>query len=183
MTQELYQKAMKYAGEQHNKQLVPGTQSNYLLHVSNVAMEVLMAYNFDNSFDIDFAIQVAILHDTLEDTEARFEELVLIFGESIAIAVQALTKNELLETKEAQMIDSLNRINSLRVEVGLVKLADRITNLQTPPCHWSNKKIKAYCAEAKLIAAVLSNKNEYLNNRIVEKILEYERNITGISIL
>ncbi|WBX77874.1 hypothetical protein PG911_06365 [Tenacibaculum ovolyticum] len=62
MTQELYQKAMKYAGEKHSEQKVPGTNSNYLLHISNVAMEVLMAYHYDNSFDINFAIQTAILH-------------------------------------------------------------------------------------------------------------------------
>ena len=42
--QELYQKAMKFAGEMHHEQKVPGTNANYLLHISNVAMEVLMAY-------------------------------------------------------------------------------------------------------------------------------------------
>ena len=67
MTQELYQEAMSFAGEKHSEQLVPGTTSNYLLHISNVAMEVLIAYNYAKDFDIDFAIQIAILHDTLED--------------------------------------------------------------------------------------------------------------------
>ena len=177
MTQELYQEAMKYAGEKHSEQKVPGTNSNYLLHISNVAMEVLMAYNFDNKFDIDFAIQTAILHDTIEDTSADFEEIKNKFGEKIAKAVQALTKNEKLPSKKEKMMDSLTRINKLQKEVGLVKVADRITNLQNPPIHWSHDKILKYCEEAKLISNTLTDKNPYLNKRLDSKIVEYEEKI------
>ncbi|WP_405410466.1 HD domain-containing protein [Maribacter sp. Asnod1-A12] len=177
MTQELYQEAMKFAGEKHSKQKVPGTNSNYLLHISNVAMEVLIAYNFENKFDIDFAIQTAILHDTIEDTRTDFEEIKNKFGEKIAEAVDALTKDEKLPSKQEKMMDSLTRINNLQKEVGLVKLADRITNLQNPPSYWSVDKIKRYCEEAKLISRTLSDKNIYLNRRLDAKIAEYEENI------
>jgi (p)ppGpp synthase/HD superfamily hydrolase len=180
MTQELYQEAIKYAGEKHSEQKVSGTNSNYLLHVSNVAMEVLMAYNFDNGFDIDFAIQTAILHDTIEDTDADYEEIKNKFGEPIAEAVQALTKNEKLESKSEQMTDSLNRINKLQKEVGLVKIADRITNLQAPPKYWNAEKINEYCEEAKIISATLSGKNDYLNKRLESKIQEYENKIKSL---
>lgn len=175
MTQELYQKAMQFAGEKHSNQKVPGTNSNYLLHISNVAMEVLMAYNVETNFDLDFAIQTAILHDTIEDTSADFEEIKTVFGEHIAEAVQALTKNEKLENKEDRMIDSLYRINQLSKEVGLVKLADRITNLQSPPNHWSKEKVKKYHKEATLISATLRDKNTYLNNRLNQKIEAYKK--------
>lgn len=173
MTQDLYQKAMKFAGEKHSNQKVPGTKANYLLHISNVAMEVLMAYNIKPSFDLDFAIQVAILHDTIEDTTADFEEIKNEFNEEIAVAVQALTKNEKLTSKEERMKDSLSRINELRKEVGLVKLADRITNLQTPPEHWSKAKSLKYWEEAKLIVDKLKGKNSYLQKRLDRKIEEY----------
>lgn len=173
MTQDLYQKAMQFAGEKHSKQKVPGSSANYLLHISNVAMEVLVAYNFDDSFDLDFAIQTAILHDTIEDTSADFDEIKAEFGEPIAKAVLALTKNDELASKAEKMTDSLKRINQLQLEVGLVKLADRITNLQTPPAHWSKEKIAAYCEEAKLISKTLSNKNAYLNDRLDAKIVDY----------
>ncbi|TPN80977.1 HD domain-containing protein [Aquimarina algicola] len=177
MTQELYQEAMKFAGEKHSEQKVPGTNSNYLLHISNVAMEVLLAYTAKKSFDIDFAIQVAILHDTIEDTNVDFNEVKDKFGEKVATAVQALTKNESLNTKNERMIDSLNRINQLEKEVGIVKLADRITNLQTPPKHWSLEKTIKYSEEAKTISYHLNGKNAYLNNRLDQKIKEYELNI------
>lgn len=177
MTQELYQEAMKYAGEKHSEQKVPGTNANYLLHISNVAMEVLMAYNFAPDFDINFAIQTAILHDVMEDTDTHFDEIKDKFGKPIAEAVWALTKDEKLTSKAKRMADSLNRINKLQKEVGLVKIADRITNLQNPPPHWSNDKTLNYCEEAKLISKELSGKNDYLNKRLESKISAYEKKI------
>ena len=73
------------------------------------------------------------------------------------------------------MLDSLQRINELEKEVGIVKLADRITNLQAPPSHWTPKKIAIYHEEAKLIATVLSNKNDYLHQRLLAKIENYQQ--------
>lgn len=174
MTQEIYQKAIKFAGEKHKNQRVPGTESNYLLHISNVAMEILLAYHKNNSFDKDFAIQLALLHDTMEDTETNFEEIESKFGHRVALGVQALTKDENLSSKKERMIDSLKRINALEKEVGMVKLADRITNLQEPPIHWKKDKIQNYLNEAKLINETLNNKNEYLNNRLQTKIDDYK---------
>jgi len=177
MTQDLYQKAMKFAGEKHSEQKVPGTNANYLLHLSNVAMEVLVAYNQDQSFDINYAIQAAILHDVIEDTNTTYEEVKLLFGEPVAAGVKALTKNTNLASKAESMADSLARIKVSPQEIGLVKLADRITNLQTPPQHWNKDKMLRYCAEAKVIARELHNKNAYLNQRLRSKIAEYEQMI------
>jgi (p)ppGpp synthase/HD superfamily hydrolase len=175
MTQELYQKAIKFAGEKHKDQKVPGTNSNYLLHISNVAMEIILAHNTANNFDLNYAVQLALLHDTLEDTDTDFSELLNMFGEKVAIGVQALTKNKNLDSKKDKMIDSLNRINKLEKEVGMVKLADRITNLQEPPKHWKKDKIQHYLSEAIVINETLNNKNEYLNKRLENKIAEYKK--------
>ncbi|WP_422091783.1 HD domain-containing protein [Tenacibaculum ovolyticum] len=169
---------MKYAKKKHSEQKVPSTNSNKLLHISNAAMEVLMAYHYDNSFDINFAIQIAILHDTIEDIDTSFKDIKSEFREEIAKTVVALTKIEQIPLKQDKMVDSLSRINKLQKEVGLVKIADRITNLQTPPSHCSHQKIVNYCNEAKLISKTLSNKNDYLNKRLDLKIKEYEDLIT-----
>jgi len=175
MIQEHYQKAIKFAGEKHSHQKVPGSSANYVLHLSNVAMEVLVAYQNKADFDLIFAIQLALLHDTLEDTETTFEALTNEFGLAVAKGVQALTKDDTLSTKRERMLDSLERINNLEKEVGLVKLADRITNLQQPPSTWKPDKIKAYTEEAVLIAETLQNKNKYLNNRLLHKIETYKK--------
>ena len=171
-TQTLYQKAIKFAGEKHKDQLVPGSKSNYLLHLSNVAMEIIIASYNTNNFDIDFAIQVALLHDILEDTKTEFTDLESKFGFPVADAVHALTKKAHLP-KEQQMMDSLNRIKKLQSEVWAVKLADRITNLQSPPIHWNTEKKKKYLKQAKLILKELNGGNDYLAKRLETKIIEY----------
>jgi len=175
MTQELYQKAMKFAGEKHHDQKMPGHIANYLLHVSNVAMEILMAHHHSKDFDLNYTIQVAILHDVLEDTPTTFEEVKSAFGEAIASGVLALTKDVQLASKEAMMKDSLKRINELQKEVGMVKLADRITNLQCPPEYWTVDKKRRYLNEAKLIADTLTGKNEFLRKRLEQKIENYQQ--------
>ncbi len=177
MIQELYQETIKFAGEKHSEQKVPGSKANYLLHLSNVAMELFIAYQIENNFDLNFAIQIAILHDTLEDTNTNFDELKINFGEPVALAVQALTKNKEIETQSGQMMDSLNRINHLSKEVGMVKIADRITNLQTPPNHWSENKILNYLKVSKMISNLLTDKNSYLHDRLEKKIKVYRRNV------
>ncbi len=144
----------------------------YVVHLSNVAMEILIAAPHSPGFDLDFAIQVALLHDTLEDTSTTFDELASTFGTPIAQAVQALSKDPAVP-KDQQMQDCLNRISQLPAEVGAVKLADRITNLQPPPTGWDTPKIQAYHQQAQLIANTLGHCNAYLHTRLLEKIGEY----------
>lgn len=178
MIQDIYQKAIKFAGKKHYDQKVTGMKANYLLHISNVAMEVLSAYCESGNFDLNYAIQLALLHDTIEDTDTTFDEIKEEFGEKVAVGVKALTKDSRILNKKARMRDSLNRINDLSDEVGLVKLADRITNLQAPPDSWDSQKIKYYLEEAKIISKILQNKNDYLNKRLEMKILAYQKSFT-----
>lgn len=172
--QELYQRAILFAAAKHTarQQCIPGTNLPYVVHLSNVAMEILIAAHHSPHFDLNFALQVALLHDTLEDTDTTFEELIQQFGAEIAKGVQALTKNDSLP-KADRMADSLARIKQLRTEVWAVKLADRITNLQAPPSHWNNHKIADYQQEATLILNTLHGANAYLENRLAAKIEEY----------
>ena len=81
----------------------------YVVHLSNVAMEIMIASFYTDNFDLNFAVQLALLHDVLEDTSTKFEELKNVFGKDIAKGVLTLTKNENLP-KEEKMQDALKRI-------------------------------------------------------------------------
>ena len=175
--QSLYQKAIAFAGEKHGDQKVPGTQSSYLLHLSNVAMETMIAAGHTDDFDLGFAVQVALLHDVLEDTSTTFNELQAAFGLKIADAVLALSKNEALES-QAQIPDSLERIKLQTKEVWAVKLADRITNMQEPPLHWDKNKRMTYLKMAGIILFELKGCNDYLEKRLEHKIIDYQAYIT-----
>jgi guanosine-3',5'-bis(diphosphate) 3'-pyrophosphohydrolase len=172
--QSFYQKVIKFACYKHlkKKQKVKGTKLPYVVHLSNVAMEIFMAALNTEKLNLAFAVQVAILHDTIEDTSTSHDEIKDNFGADIADAVLALSKYEYLPKKQ-QTKDSLIRIKRLSKEVWAVKLADRITNLQPPPTKWSKKKRIKYHKEAKVILKELKEGNEYLAKRLKEKIKEY----------
>lgn len=149
----------------------------YLTHIICVTMEVISACEQSKleKEKSDFAISCALLHDIIEDTKISYDDLYVKFGEEIANAVEALTKNKNLSTKKEQMQDSLEKLLCQPYEVQMVKLADRITNLSTPPKSWNREKIKSYYKEAKLILSCLRNSNIYLAQRLEEKIITYEK--------
>lgn len=171
--QPLYQQAIRFAAEKHGSQKIPGSELPYTVHLSNVAMEVILAGQQSPGFDAALAIQVALLHDVLEDTATTPEEVELQFGKAVTLGVKALTKNKELP-KEEQMADSLNRIRLQPIEVWAVKLADRITNLQPPPKTWNRYKCITYLAEAKTILQYLGEGNPYLSERLKEQMAKYE---------
>ena len=172
--QSAYQKAIRFAGEKHRDQKMPASEASYLVHLSNVAMEVIFAGQQTDDFDLEFAVQVALLHDVLEDTLTRFAEVQEKFSPEIAEAVLALTKNEDLPSEE-QIPDSLRRIKTLRKEVWAVKLADRISNMQKPPSTWSMEKRKKYRKVASLILSELAGGNGYLEGRLENLIEGYKK--------
>ena len=172
--QTAYQKAIQFSAAMHaaSHQTIPSTNLPYVVHLSNVAMEILVAAQNTPVFDPVIAVQVALLHDVLEDTPTNWQALDALFGTDIADAVQALTKNSSIPADE-KMLDSLARIKKLPKEVWAVKLADRITNLQVPPSHWAKEKIATYQQEAMLILKELEGGNVYLEKRLAEKIAAY----------
>lgn len=178
---EIYQKAIRFAGERHLDQKIPSSEASYVVHISNVAMEIMMAYFVCPDFDLNLAVQLALLHDVIEDTDTSFDDVKEMFGERVANGVNALSKNSAIADKKERMQDSLDRIVVLEREVGMVKLADRITNLQPPPAHWNNDKMARYKKEAELIYDVLKHCNHYLASRLNMLIEKYERYYFGDS--
>jgi (p)ppGpp synthase/HD superfamily hydrolase len=172
--QSLYQNAIKFASLKHKGQEVNGIKVPYLVHVCNVAMEILIAAPLTTGFNLSLAIQVALLHDTLEDTSTTFKELHELFGIEVALGVSALSKNAFLP-KEDQMRDCIIRIQNQPKEVWAVKLADRITNLQPPPDQWNASKKAEYLQEARFIYNELKEGNEYLAERLRKMLNEYNQ--------
>ncbi len=135
-------------------------------------MEIMVASKYTNNFDLELAIPIALLHDTIEDTGTTYEEIKNIFGKQVADGVKALTKND-NEEKSVAMKHSLGEIKKLSQEVWAVKLADRITNLLLPPHDWDFDKRKSYLKEAEFILTQLKGGNEYLEKRLQSKIDNY----------
>ena len=172
--QDHYIKAYRFAALAHNGQKVPDTDIPYLMHLSLVSMEVIASFAAGPGRDCALAVQCALLHDVIEDTATTYEQVLETFGQQVADGVQALTKDERLPTKQEQMADSLRRIKEQPSEVWMVKLADRITNLQPPPSYWTLEKKKKYQAEAVAILNALGDASPYLAARLRGKIETYD---------
>ena len=172
---DTYTKAWNFASRAHKSQLVPGSDIPYLNHIGNVAQEVLLAITVEPVKHPDLCVQCALLHDCIEDTPVSYEALVEAFGTKVADGVSALSKRPEIEDKIERMKDSLVRIQAMPHEVWIVKMADRISNLQMPPDYWSKEKINSYMHEATTILEALAGAHQYLSNRLKHKISHYER--------
>ena len=166
--------AWHFAAAAHQGQTVPGTDLPYLVHIGNVAMEVIAALSVAPIAQPDLAIHCALLHDTIEDTAVTYKDVLEYFGEDVADGVLALSKDQTLPDKQAQMVDSLDRIKQQPHAVWMAKLADRIVNLQPPPGYWTVDKRRAYREEACLIYEVLQDASPFLAQRLHAKIQGYE---------
>jgi len=164
-----YLAALRFAAEKHLPQKFPGTDLPYLMHVVTVASEVIAHLPVLDLADPDLAVTCALLHDTLEDTTATYDEVAARFGVPVADGVQALTKRDVPD----KMADSLRRIRLQPREIWVVKLADRIANMDAPPHYWTAEKKRAYRAEALVIADALGSAAQVLDARLRARIAAY----------
>jgi len=84
----------------------------------------------------DATIVAAVLHDTVEDTEATLEEITRLFNPEIGALVDGLTKIKRLDlvSKRAAQGENFRKLLlaiAADVRVLLVKLADRLHNMRT----------------------------------------------------
>lgn len=173
---EIFNKALQFATLAHHGQVYkgchPDVEYDYISHPAAVAMRVIHALPATPECDANLAIQCALLHDVIEDTEVSYEEVADMFGLNVAAGVQALSKNPFLEKKD-QMLDSLMRIREQPQEIWMVKLADRIDNLECVPPHWGVTKAENYCKEAQLILRQLGEANSQLAKQLQQRIDNY----------
>lgn len=168
---ERYARALDLAARCHGDQRDPGNGFPYVVHLTKVAAEVMRVASPE--LNMDLAVTCAVLHDIVEDAGVTVAQLEAEFGAEVAAGVAALTKDERLP-KEARMADSLRRLQAQPREVQLVKLADRVTNLEYPPRYWTAAKRQAYLEEAGRIHEALGAAHPGLAARLIERMRRYE---------
>ncbi|UPK32211.1 bifunctional (p)ppGpp synthetase/guanosine-3',5'-bis(diphosphate) 3'-pyrophosphohydrolase [Bradyrhizobium sp. 186] len=127
--EDLLNRAYVYAMKAHGSQ-TRASGDPYFSHPLEVAA-ILTDLKLD-----DATIVAALLHDTIEDTEATGAEIDQIFGPEIRALVEGLTKLKRLElvSREAKQAENLRKLLLAiadDVRVLLVKLADRLHNMRT----------------------------------------------------
>src|SRR5690349_10751810 len=127
--EDLLNRAYVYAMKAHGAQ-TRASGDPYFSHPLEVAA-ILTSLKLD-----DATIVAALLHDTIEDTEATRAEIDEKFGPAIGALVDGLTKLKKLDlvTREAKQAENLRKLLlaiAADVRVLLIKLADRLHNMRT----------------------------------------------------
>lgn len=152
---ELIQRAYMYAAKAHAGQTRLSGEP-YLSHPLAVA-STLAEMGFDES-----TVAAGLLHDTVEDTKATIEEIDENFSEDVADIVDGVTKISLIpfENKEEAQAENIRKMilaMSHDMRVLMVKLADRLHNMQTLDFQKAHKQ-RRIAQETMDIYAPLANR-------------------------
>jgi len=143
---DLIPRARAFAIVMHADQLYDGFP--YVVHLDRVA-EIVRAAG-----GCPWTIAAAYLHDVLEDTKCTMERLAMLFGIRVAGLVYAVTGRGANRTERQQSIlMHLAYMPSAR----LLKLADRVANVEYSVAKGNAQKLSMYRKEAPLYRDVFAS--------------------------
>ena len=122
--------AYEFARDLHGPQLRKDG-SPFVTHPLAVAQIVAEELHLDSE-----SIVAALLHDTIEDTEATHEQLAKLFSPTIADLVEGVSKLTRVHytSKEEEQMENLRKMlmaMSKDIRVILIKISDRLHNMRT----------------------------------------------------
>jgi len=124
MIRKAFEMSTRAHSEQRRKSGEP-----YILHPIEVARIAVAEMGLG-----PVAVVSALLHDVVEDTPITVGEIREVFGEKIAMIVEALTKFERLYDVQSPQAETFKKILvslAQDVRVVMVKMADRLHNMRT----------------------------------------------------
>ena len=167
-------RAYDFAARYHSKQRRKGVKAEpYINHLAEVAL--LVSESTDGA-DANLVL-AAVLHDTIEDTKATFEDLVSAFGQDVAELVKEVTDDKKIHKADRKRLQ-VEHAPHLSPRARMIKIADKTSNLRSvlhsPPADWSPERRQRYFAWAKTVVAGARGVN-----RAIEAAFdaEYERGI------
>lgn len=136
MEEDKLLKAIAFAKEKHRGQLDDNGKDYFEEHCLQV-YNILSVITEDQNL-----LCAALLHDTYEDTDTTYEEVLQIFGRDIADLVNEVTQ-------EGQKDSKGYYFPRLKTERGiLLKFADRLSNLSRMEA-WDDKRREHYLKKSK----------------------------------
>lgn len=145
-------RATEFAAEMHRHQRRKDDVTPYINHPIEVAR--LLA---DHGVDVPTVV-AGLLHDTIEDTAATYEDLQREFGDVVACLVLEVTDDKNLPKQVRKQLQ-VDRASQKSRRAKQIKLADKCANLrslaQRPPLNWDQARIQAYFDWADQVVAGL----------------------------
>ena len=170
MNNQLILKAAHFAAHKHrNQRRKDEEKTPYINHPIAVAKIISEIGNIEDPE----IIAAALLHDTIEDTDTKPEELIENFGERVCSLVQEVTDDKTLPKlqRKQRQIDHAKEISG---DAALIKLGDKISNVtditKTPPTNWDSRRRLEYFEWAEKVINNCPRVNEFLENHFAEVI-------------
>jgi len=135
--------ALEYAAIKHQFQKRKGAAGipyiNHLIEVGNILIQKMER-------PTDELLVAAILHDTIEDTDAKEEEIKKIFGKKVSDIVMEVTDNMRLPSSVRKK-NQIEKAKELSYEARCIKIADKTCNIRDilfTRINWSKKRKLKY---------------------------------------
>ncbi|PWC36309.1 HD domain-containing protein [Azospirillum sp. TSO35-2] len=150
-----FARALDFAAHKHIDQRRKGVRAEpYVNHLSEVALLVAEATNGQDPV----VVIAALLHDTLEDTDASYEEIERLFGTEVVQVVAETTDDKRMSKAERKQ-HQIDAAPHASARARLVKLADKVSNLRSmaasPPADWPLTRKVEYFEWAHAVVAGL----------------------------
>ena len=170
MNDQLILKAAHFAAVKHRKQKRKDKDKTpYINHPISVAMIISEIGKVKDPK----ILAAALLHDTLEDTTTKPEELINNFGTRVCKIVKEVTDDKNLP-KLVRKQKQIEHAKKLSEGAALIKLGDKISNVtditKTPPTEWDAKRSLEYINWAEEVINNCPKVNKNLENRFLEVI-------------
>ena len=156
--------AASFAASKHKDQTRKGNGHPYINHPLEVANLLPRVGGVED----DDVIIAGLLHDTVEDTDATFDELREKFGAAVAGYVREVTDDKSLPKAERKRLQ-VEHAPHLSPEAKQIKLADKISNIsdvtENPPEGWDLQRRREYVDWGEKVVAGLRGANPALEAR------------------
>lgn len=116
--------ALCFATEKHSGQFRKGTETPFIVHPMEV-MSIIANMGADTNLLI-----AGLLHDTIEDTDTKIEEIIELFGADVAILVGRHSEDKTKSWKERKETEYIETI-SAPFRLKQLVLADKLANLRS----------------------------------------------------
>lgn len=131
-------KAYRFAEEKHKGQMRRFTGKEYFVH------PVAVSKTIEDLTKDPVLIQVALLHDVVEDTNTTIEEVEENFGGVVAGLVYQLTETAEKRGNMSKVEYLTKEINEISPAALTVKLADRLDNIQCLKEDYQDKSFPSF---------------------------------------
>ena len=172
--------ALNFAAQKHRDQKRKDNQTPYINHPIAVA-HILLA---EAGVADEAVLMAALLHDTVEDTDATFEEIEQHFGQCVRDIVAEVTDDKTLPkaVRKQQQIDHASHLSD---RARLIKLADKTANLRdiatSPPNDWSTARIDDYIEWGKAVVDRIRGSHAQLEQLFDQAYTQGKRKLNSAS--